>query len=91
MVGTCQKQKLEEDIANKPTELSNQAMQPTAGRRTVRFLMTKPTFIPISTRSPHRWLILFSLGGLKGGGAEQCCEPWHSTTGRHDGKARILA
>jgi hypothetical protein len=34
IVGTCQKQKLEEDLANKPTESSNQAMQPTAGRRT---------------------------------------------------------
>ena len=29
IVGTCQKQKLEEDLANKPTESSNHAMQPT--------------------------------------------------------------
>jgi hypothetical protein len=41
IVGTCQKQKLEEDLANKPTESFNQAMQPQPldGVR-VRFLMT---------------------------------------------------
>jgi hypothetical protein len=27
IVGTCQKQKLEEDLANKPTESSNQSMR----------------------------------------------------------------
>ena len=31
------------------------------------------------------WLISSSLGGLKWR-HRQCCEPWHSTTGRHDGK-----
>jgi len=30
IVGTFQKQKLEEDLANKPTESSNKAMLPTA-------------------------------------------------------------
>jgi hypothetical protein len=32
IVGTCQKQKPEEDLVNKPAESSNQAMQRTAGR-----------------------------------------------------------
>jgi cell division protein FtsW (lipid II flippase) len=34
IVGTYQKQRLEEDLANKPSTPSNQSLQPTAGRRT---------------------------------------------------------
>jgi len=33
IVGTYQKQKLEEDLANKPPTSSNQSLEPTAGRR----------------------------------------------------------
>jgi hypothetical protein len=63
---------------------SNQTMKPTPKVFASRLAPLRGNLSVFAT-DPRPWLISFSLGGLKWR-HRQCCELWHSTTGRHDGK-----